>query len=189
MKSFLEKRIVGFWNRLVRKQRSQVAGGLLVGDRVVDESVTASVVAIPQSRRAMHLVILGRTGTGKSTLIRSFCEQDIRRGRGFFIGVELVRDRRTKAPFPAGRALSFDVGARAFADGLICYPCSGNVDGTAGDTIIIAPPYNASDGELQDIVTKLARGGANFLFNSGRKLVQRHCSFKIAHGFVSIGCR
>ncbi len=30
------------------------------------------------------------------------------RGRGFFIGVELVRDRITKAPFPAQRALSFE---------------------------------------------------------------------------------
>jgi adenosylmethionine-8-amino-7-oxononanoate aminotransferase len=79
------------------------------------------------------------------------------RGRGFFIGIELVRDRESKAPFPVERALSFDVGARAFDDGLICYPCAGNVDGTAGDTIIIAPPYNASDGELEEIVAKLAR--------------------------------
>ena len=79
------------------------------------------------------------------------------RGRGFFVGVELVRDRETKAPFPAERALSFDVGARAFADGLICYPCCGNVDGAAGDTIIIAPPYNASDSELEEIVVKLGR--------------------------------
>ena len=79
------------------------------------------------------------------------------RGRGYFIGIELVRDRRTRAPFSAERALSFDIGTRAFADGLICYPCSGNVDGTAGDTLIIAPPYNASDGELEEIVAKLAR--------------------------------
>jgi len=78
------------------------------------------------------------------------------RGRGFFIGVELVRDRDTKLPFPAERSLSFDIGARAFADGLICYPCSGNVDGSAGDTVIIAPPYNASDAELEVIVAKLA---------------------------------
>jgi adenosylmethionine-8-amino-7-oxononanoate aminotransferase len=79
------------------------------------------------------------------------------RGQGFFVGIELVRDPLTKEPFPSQRALSFDVGARAFADGLICYPCSGNVDGTMGDTIIIAPPYNASDGELEEIITKLAR--------------------------------
>jgi adenosylmethionine-8-amino-7-oxononanoate aminotransferase len=79
------------------------------------------------------------------------------RGRGFFIGVELVRDRLTKTPFAPERGLSFDVGARAFADGLIVYPCAGNVDGAAGDTLIIAPPYNASDAELEEIVAKLAR--------------------------------
>jgi adenosylmethionine-8-amino-7-oxononanoate aminotransferase len=79
------------------------------------------------------------------------------RGRGFFIGVELVRDRATRAPFAPDRALSFDIGRRAFADGLICYPCSGNVDGAAGDTIILAPPYNATDAELEEITAKLAR--------------------------------
>jgi len=84
------------------------------------------------------------------------------RGRGFFIGVELVRDRLRKIPFAPERGLSLDIGARAFADGLIVYPCAGNVDGAAGDTLIIAPPYNASDAELEEIVAKLARaiGGA-----------------------------
>ncbi len=84
------------------------------------------------------------------------------RGRGYFIGIELVRDRHAKTPFPRQRALSFDIGGRAFADGLICYPCSGNVNGVDGDTIIIAPPYNASDAELEEIVVKLSKaiGGA-----------------------------
>jgi adenosylmethionine-8-amino-7-oxononanoate aminotransferase len=85
------------------------------------------------------------------------------RGRGFFVGVELVQDRRTRLPFPAERALSFDIGARAFADGLICYPCAGNVDGDTGDTVIIAPPYNASDAELEEIVVKLERAVSSSL--------------------------
>jgi adenosylmethionine-8-amino-7-oxononanoate aminotransferase len=88
------------------------------------------------------------------------------RGRGFFVGVELVQDRRTRLPFPAERALSFDIGARAFADGLICYPCAGNVDGDRGDTIIIAPPYNASDAELEEIVAKLERAVSSSLGGS-----------------------
>jgi adenosylmethionine-8-amino-7-oxononanoate aminotransferase len=84
------------------------------------------------------------------------------RGRGFFVGIELVRDAIARVPFPAERGLSFDIGQRAFADGLICYPCSGNVDGILGDTIILAPPYNASDAELEEIIVKLTRavGGA-----------------------------
>ncbi len=79
------------------------------------------------------------------------------RGRGYFIGIEFVRDRKTRVPFAAERGLSVDIGQRAFADGLICYPCSGNVDGERGDTVILAPPYNASDAELEEITVKLAR--------------------------------
>jgi adenosylmethionine-8-amino-7-oxononanoate aminotransferase len=77
------------------------------------------------------------------------------RGRGLFIGIELVGDRLSKRPMPPSRAISFDVGRRAFASGLVCYPCTGNVDGDSGDTLIIAPPYNASDSELEEILVKL----------------------------------
>ena len=78
------------------------------------------------------------------------------RGRGFFVGIELVRNRTTRTPFPRERGLSTDIGGRAFADGLICYPGSGNVDGHTGDTILMAPPYNASDAELEEMIEKLS---------------------------------
>jgi len=79
------------------------------------------------------------------------------RGRGYLIGVEFVQDRASKQPFPAGRGASIDVARRAFEDGLIVYPCSGNVGGSAGDTIIIAPPYNATDDELLELVEKFSK--------------------------------
>jgi adenosylmethionine-8-amino-7-oxononanoate aminotransferase len=82
------------------------------------------------------------------------------RGRGYLIGIEFVRDRASKQPFPAGRGASIDVARRAFEDGLIVYPCSGNVGGAAGDTVIIAPPYNATDDELLELVEKFSKAVA-----------------------------
>lgn len=79
------------------------------------------------------------------------------RGRGFFIGLEFVADRTTKEPFPADRALHLRIRACSLENGLICYPMGGNVDGVKGDTVILAPPYNATDAELDEIVEKLDR--------------------------------
>lgn len=77
------------------------------------------------------------------------------RGRGFFVGLEFVADRVSKTPFPAELSLYNKIRARSFANGLICYPMGGNVDGVSGDTVILAPPYNATADELEEIVDKL----------------------------------
>lgn len=79
------------------------------------------------------------------------------RGRGHFIALELVADRDTKVPFPAERKLFMKIRAQAMANGLICYPVGGNVDGVNGDIVIFAPPYNCTDDELTEIVDKGAR--------------------------------
>ena len=91
------------------------------------------------------------------TALARFDEVGDVRGRGFLIGVEMVRDRATGEPFAAGRAVSQSIGRHALENGLICYPCSGNVDGLAGDTIIIAPPYNASEGELSELIERFTQ--------------------------------
>lgn len=78
------------------------------------------------------------------------------RGRGHFICAELVADRVTKTPFEASRQLFLKVRAKAMENGLICYPVGGNVDGVSGDIVILAPPYNCTDAELQEIVDKCA---------------------------------
>jgi adenosylmethionine-8-amino-7-oxononanoate aminotransferase len=79
------------------------------------------------------------------------------RGRGFFIGLEFVADRKSKAPFPAQVGLHEKIRARSLENGLICYPMGGNIDGVSGDTVILAPPYNATGLELDEIVEKLDR--------------------------------
>ena len=79
------------------------------------------------------------------------------RGRGFFVGLELVADHTTKQPFPASAGLHLRVRLHALDNGLICYPTGGNVDGVNGDTVIIAPPFNVTDAEIDEIVDKLDR--------------------------------
>ena len=78
------------------------------------------------------------------------------RGRGLFIGIELVADRETKEPYDPELQLFARVRSRAFANGLICYPTGGNVDGRRGDHVILAPPYTASRAELDEIIDKMA---------------------------------
>ena len=90
------------------------------------------------------------------------------RGRGHFIGIELVCDRETREPFPAALKLFMRIRQQALENGLICYPVGGNADGTSGDVVILAPPYNATDGELEEIVAKMARSVKQVLASAGR---------------------
>ena len=78
------------------------------------------------------------------------------RGRGHMLAVELVADRASKQPFDAALRLFLRVRARGMENGLICYPVGGNVDGISGDIVLLAPPYNATDAELHEIVDKTA---------------------------------
>ena len=77
------------------------------------------------------------------------------RGRGLFMGVELVVDRETKAPFDPSRKLAAKIKKAAFEAGLICYPMSGTIDGRLGDHVLLAPPFIIEDAQLDELVDKL----------------------------------
>ncbi|MEM8823142.1 MAG: aspartate aminotransferase family protein [Pseudomonadota bacterium] len=79
------------------------------------------------------------------------------RGRGLFRSIEIVADRTTKAPFDAKLGLAPRIKALALEEGLMCYPAQGCADGTAGDHVLLAPPYTCSDAEIDEITPRLAR--------------------------------
>jgi adenosylmethionine-8-amino-7-oxononanoate aminotransferase len=79
------------------------------------------------------------------------------RGRGLFRGIELVEDRSTKAPFDPSRGIAAKIKKAAFAEGLICYPMSGTIDGRQGDHILLAPPFIIEDDQLDELTDKLER--------------------------------
>ena len=78
------------------------------------------------------------------------------RGRGLFLGVELVEDRDTKSPFDPSRNLAATVKKAAFEAGLICYPMRGTRDGNLGDHILLAPPFIMEDHHISEITDKLS---------------------------------
>jgi len=75
------------------------------------------------------------------------------RGRGLFIGIELVTDRASKAPTAA--AVAGRIKSEAMDQGLIIYPGGGTVDGTVGAHILLAPPFIYDTRNVDELVGKL----------------------------------
>ncbi len=83
------------------------------------------------------------------------------RGLGLLIGVELVRDRTTKEPFPPAWVVGRRVGAATLARGLVSYPGSGTADGVAGDHLLHAPPLDITREQVDEIVAILDESPAS----------------------------
>ena len=77
------------------------------------------------------------------------------RGRGLFLGLELVADRDTKAPFPPSHKLHAVLKSTALENGLMCYPMGGTIDGRYGDHVLLAPPLVISNQEIDQAVSML----------------------------------
>lgn len=122
------------------------AAGLAVVSELLDRDLVPQVQA-----RGEYL---------QSALVAQFGQHahvgDIR-GRGLFRGLEFVADREAKQPFDPALGLAGKLKKAAFAEGLICYPMPGTRDGRHGDHVLLAPPFIASEAELDDMVGRLSR--------------------------------
>ncbi len=77
------------------------------------------------------------------------------RGLGLMCGLELVRDRETKQPFPVAERISWRIGDAALERGLITYPLQGCVDGVEGDMIKLTPPLCITREQVDDLLAIL----------------------------------
>ncbi|MBL8669855.1 MAG: aspartate aminotransferase family protein [Alphaproteobacteria bacterium] len=78
------------------------------------------------------------------------------RGRGLFLGVEIVADRGSKAPFDPGLAVHDRIRRHAMESGLIIYPMGGTIDGKRGDHFIVSPPFTLDESLVGVIVDGVA---------------------------------
>jgi adenosylmethionine-8-amino-7-oxononanoate aminotransferase len=121
------------------------AAGLAVVQAIIDRDLLKSV----KQRSAQLLNELKNQFNTHSNV------GDIR-GRGLFIGLELVKDRDTKKPFDPSLKIAANIKRSAFEAGLICYPMSGTRDGKWGDHILLAPPFIMDEKQVVELVEKVA---------------------------------
>jgi adenosylmethionine-8-amino-7-oxononanoate aminotransferase len=119
------------------------AAGLATLDYIAENNLLARVTPAGEELRAA----LG-------PLKQSPIVGDIR-GLGLLLGVEFVRDARTREPFPANVGIASRIYDAALARGVLTYPIQGCADGTRGDHILLAPPFIISADEIQFLAHSL----------------------------------
>ena len=77
------------------------------------------------------------------------------RGLGLLLGVEFVKDRQTREPFPREMNVAEKIRRAALQKDVLTYPSQGCVDGQRGDHLLLAPPFIISDEECAQIAQAL----------------------------------
>jgi adenosylmethionine-8-amino-7-oxononanoate aminotransferase len=78
------------------------------------------------------------------------------RGRGLMVGIELVDERGTRAPFPRSGRVTEAVVRAARDRGVLVYSGTGTANGVDGDAILLGPPFVVTEPELERIADVVA---------------------------------
>lgn len=84
------------------------------------------------------------------------------RGIGLLWGIEVVRDAKTREPFPPDARIAARLAEDAFEAGVMTYPIQGCVDGSRGDHILLAPPFTITPGMIEMVRSALEQAISDF---------------------------
>ncbi|WP_298774261.1 aspartate aminotransferase family protein [uncultured Shewanella sp.] len=116
----------------------------------------AGALAVQKTIEERHLLtqVRQRGHSLHQVLLQTFAEHpyvgDIR-GRGLFVGIELVANKELKLPFDPQLKVHARIKQVAMQNGLMCYPMGGTVDGRVGDHILLAPPFIIEEQHIEEI--------------------------------------
>ena len=120
------------------------AAGVATVRQLVDEGLVARAAA------------MGATMHEKLAAVGSLPLVGDVRGRGLLAGIEFVADPASRAPLPRSLRFAERFTDIAFDAGLIVWPNVGHAGGTAGDLVMLAPPYTISAEEIDTMVALFA---------------------------------
>ena len=84
------------------------------------------------------------------------------RGKGLMLGVEIVKDKTTKEPFPAAHGMAGKITQVLIKHGVVVYPGTGNADGVDGDQFLVCPPLIITKDQADELVEAMAAGFTEF---------------------------
>ncbi len=80
------------------------------------------------------------------------------RGLGLLQGIEFVKDKATREPFPKELGIAEKMRQAALEKNVLVYPGQGTVDGVGGDHLLLAPPFIISEAECEQVANALRYG-------------------------------
>ena len=84
------------------------------------------------------------------------------RGKGLLLGVELVKDKTTKEPYPVKQEVAGRITQTLIKYGVIVYPGTGNADGVNGDQFLVAPPLIITRDQVDELMNAMTQAFAEF---------------------------
>lgn len=84
------------------------------------------------------------------------------RGKGLLLGVEIVKDKKTKEAYPVSMGLAEKLTNTLVKHGVIVYPGNGQADGENGDQFLLAPPLIITKDQCDELIEKMVAGFAEF---------------------------
>jgi len=135
--------------------------GVAIAAAVLDELVSGDLVQASRVKGQYLLSVLD-AALGQHPNVGDI------RGMGLFAGIELVADRATKRPFPAGDTVARRMTAAALRCGLLVYPSTGCAGQDGGDALLLGPPFIVSESQLDEIAGILAAVAGEVLAGPAR---------------------
>lgn len=111
---------------------------ILVKERLIERSATMGRYLSKRLKEIDDLAIIGDT-----------------RGKGLLHGVEFVKDKSTKAPFPREKHISRRMFKGMASRGVLPYIGTGTADGTLGDHFVLCPPFIITEEQIDEIIDSI----------------------------------
>jgi adenosylmethionine-8-amino-7-oxononanoate aminotransferase len=148
----------GFIPEALERGRGYFEHGFTYSANPLSAAIGSAVLDyVAKNRLIARAARLGKVlGEKLETLRRHRIVGDVR-GLGMMWGIELVQDRKKRAPFPASFKASRRLYEICLDEGLLIYPGSGTREGQDGDHFIVAPPFTIAPAEIDEIVARLDR--------------------------------